>query len=166
MIVELTRRGKLITGEPYFMPGTPIVVDRKGLGDAGPGDLVSVTPGRGRARVERVIGSAKRIENVLEALLVEEGLREGFEPHDVAEPSFEGRSDLRELTEWEREHLGEIDIGRYQVLPEPRCYVNHACSPNAVSMNQGLMIARSSCWKAVTNVRSSVLRRPGMIEWA
>ena len=98
MIVELTRRGKLITGEPYFMPGTPIVVDRKGLGDAGPGDLVSVTPGRGRARVERVIGSAKRIENVLEALLVEEGLREGFEPHDVPEPSFEGRSDLRELT--------------------------------------------------------------------
>ena len=98
MIVELTRRGKLITGEPYFMPGTPIVVDRKGLGDAGPGDLVSITPGRGRARVERVIGSAKRIENVLEALLVEEGLREGFEPHDVPEPSFEGRSDLRELT--------------------------------------------------------------------
>jgi ribonuclease R len=98
VIVELTKRGKLLMGEPYFVPGTPVVVDRKGLGDAGPGDLISVTPGRGRARVERVVGSAKRIENVLEALLVEEGLREGFEPHDVPEPSFEGRTDLRDLT--------------------------------------------------------------------
>jgi ribonuclease R len=85
-------------GEPYFVPGTPLVVDRKGLGDAGPGDLVSVTTGPGRARVDRVVGSAKRIENVLEALLVEEGLREGFEPHDVPEPSIEGRTDLRDLT--------------------------------------------------------------------
>jgi ribonuclease R len=57
-----------------------------------------VSTGRGRARVERIVGPAKRIENVLEALLVEEGLREGFEPHDVPEPSFEGRTDLRDLT--------------------------------------------------------------------
>jgi len=85
-------------GEPYFAPGTPVVVDRRGLGDARPGDLVSVSEGRGRARVGRIIGPAKRIQNVLEALLVEEGLREGFEPHDVPEPSLEGRTDLRELT--------------------------------------------------------------------
>jgi ribonuclease R len=85
-------------GEPYFVPGTPLVVDRRGLDEARPGDLVSVTQGRGRARVERVVGSADRIENVLEALLVEEGLREGFEPHDVPEPSFAGRTDLRDLT--------------------------------------------------------------------
>jgi ribonuclease R len=84
-------------GEPYFVPGTPVVVDRKGLGEADVGDLVSVSQGRGRARVERVIGPAKAIENVLEALLVEEGLREGFEPHDLPVPSFEGRTDLRDL---------------------------------------------------------------------
>jgi ribonuclease R len=47
--------------------------------------------------VERVIGSAAAIENVLEALLVQEGLREGFEPHDLPEPSLEGRVDLRDL---------------------------------------------------------------------
>jgi ribonuclease R len=98
VIVELTRRGKLTMGEPYFVPGTPVVVDRKGLGEARPGDLVSVTEGRGRPRVQRVVGPAKRIENVLEALLVEQGLREGFEPHDVPEPSFDGRTDLRDLT--------------------------------------------------------------------
>jgi ribonuclease R len=85
-------------GEPYFVPGTPITVDRRGLGDARPGDLVDVTEGRGRARVRRVVGPASRIENVLEALLVGEGLREGFEPHDVPEPSFEGRTDFRDLT--------------------------------------------------------------------
>ncbi len=84
-------------GEPYFTPGTPITIDRKGLQDAEVGDLVSVSPGRGRARVERVIGSAKAIENVLEALLVEHGLREPFEPHDLPAPSFEGRTDLRDL---------------------------------------------------------------------
>jgi ribonuclease R len=85
-------------GEPYFVPGTPVVVDRKGLGDARPGDLVAVTEGRGRARVQRIVGPAKRIENVLEALLVDQGLREGFEPHDVPEPTLEGRSDLRDVT--------------------------------------------------------------------
>ncbi|HEY7149902.1 MAG TPA: RNB domain-containing ribonuclease [Gaiellaceae bacterium] len=85
-------------GEPYFVPGTPVTVDRKGLGDARPGDLVDVTEGRGRARVRRLIGSAKRIEDVLEALLVEEGLREGFEPHEAPEPSLEGRTDFRDLT--------------------------------------------------------------------
>ena len=83
MIVELSRNGKLLVGEPYFTPGTPITVDRKGLKGADAGDLVQVSQGRGRARVERVVGAADRIENVLEALLVEEGLREGFEPHDV-----------------------------------------------------------------------------------
>jgi ribonuclease R len=98
VIVELTRRGKLTMGEPYFVPGTPVVVDRKGLGDARPGDLVAVTEGRGRARVQRIVGPAKRIENVLEALLVDQGLRDGFEPHDVPEPSLEGRADLRDLT--------------------------------------------------------------------
>lgn len=53
--------------------------------------------GPGRARLERVLGPADRIESVLEGLLVERGLREGFEPYDPPEPSLEGRVDLREL---------------------------------------------------------------------
>ena len=51
--------------------------------------------------------------------------------------SFQGRvvhsEDLAGLTAWEREHLGELTAETYQVLPEPRCYLNHACAPNAVS---------------------------------
>jgi ribonuclease R len=99
VVVELARRGKLLVGEPYFDAGVPIVVDRKGAGAARPGDLAVVSGRRGRARVERVIGSAKRIENVLEALLVERGARRGFEPHDPPQPSLDDRVDLRgELT--------------------------------------------------------------------
>jgi ribonuclease R len=77
----------------------PLVIDKKGSGQARPGDLAVVRPGRGRARLERVLGSAKAIENVLEGLLVEAGERGGFEPFDARERSLEGRVDLRdELT--------------------------------------------------------------------
>ncbi len=74
------------------------MLDTKGLGDLRPGDLAIVRPGRGRARVERALGSAERIENVLEALLVEQGARADFEPHTIPEATLEGRVDLRELT--------------------------------------------------------------------
>jgi ribonuclease R len=75
----------------------PIVLDAKGAGDLAPGDLAVVHPGRGRAKVERSLGPADRIENVLEALLVEKGARQPFEPHDPPDPDVAGRVDLRDL---------------------------------------------------------------------
>jgi ribonuclease R len=74
----------------------PLLIDRKGSGEARPGDLALVRAGRGRAKLERVLGRADRIETVLEGVLVEEGERAGFEPHEPPEPSLEGRVDLRE----------------------------------------------------------------------
>jgi ribonuclease R len=47
--------------------------------------------------VEQALGPADRIENVLEALLVEKGARQRFEPHDPPEPDETGRVDLRDL---------------------------------------------------------------------
>jgi ribonuclease R len=88
-------------GEPYFVPGTPVLLERKGAGDVRPGDLVVIRKGRGRARVERLLGPASSIEVVLEGLLVEEGELRGFEPYDTgyAPEDHEGRVDLRdELT--------------------------------------------------------------------
>jgi ribonuclease R len=75
----------------------PLVLDRKGLGDAGRGDLAVVRPGRGRAKVERVLGKADDIEVVLEGLLVHAGARvERYEPN--TEPEDKGpRVDLRDL---------------------------------------------------------------------
>ena len=96
-VVEVAKRGKLVTGDPFFTPGTPIVLDRHTLADARPGDLAVVRPGRGRARVESVLGPASAIESVLEGLLVERGARVPYEPHTLPVPSLEGRTDLRDL---------------------------------------------------------------------
>ena len=99
VVVEIGRRGKLVVGEPFFTPGVPLVLDKKGVGEASPGELAVVSvPQRGRAHLEEVLGPADRIENVLEGLLVERGARMPFEPHTPPEPSTDGRVDLRELT--------------------------------------------------------------------
>ncbi len=56
-----------------------------------------VASGRGRAKVERVLGRADRIEAVLEGLLVDRGALTGFEPFDPPPSDLEGRVDLRDL---------------------------------------------------------------------
>jgi ribonuclease R len=56
-----------------------------------------VASGRGRARVERVLGRADRIEAVLEGLLVERGALTGFEPFEPPPSDLESRVDLRDL---------------------------------------------------------------------
>jgi ribonuclease R len=98
IVVEVATRGKLVVGDPYFAPGVPIVLDRKALRSAERGDLAVVASGRGRAKVERVLGRADRMEAVLEGLLVERGARTGFEPFEPPAAATAGRVDLRDLT--------------------------------------------------------------------
>ncbi len=74
-----------------------MTIDRHGLGDAGPGDLAVVRTGRGRARLERLLGKASDIQAVLEGLLVETGARQELEPYDDVSLDPEGRLDLRDL---------------------------------------------------------------------
>jgi ribonuclease R len=98
-VCELARRGKLLVGEPFFEGGVPIVVDRKGAGDAAVGDLAVLRLGRGRARIERVLGRPNDIRAVLEGLLWHAGVRRPHPPAP-AEPSADadhGRVDLRNL---------------------------------------------------------------------
>jgi ribonuclease R len=97
LVVEVSRRGRLVTGDPYFTPGVPVQLDVKGYGEVAPGDLAVVRTGRGRARVEEVIGPADQVENVLEALLVERGARVPFERQELPEIDIANRVDLREL---------------------------------------------------------------------
>lgn len=80
LVCELARRGKLLVGEPYFEGGVPVVLDRKGAGDAKPGNLAVVRPGRGRAKILRVLGPASSVEAVLEGLLWHDGLRRPHPP--------------------------------------------------------------------------------------
>jgi len=75
LVCVLARRGKLLVGDPFFVGGVPVVVDRKASGDAAVGDLVVLHVGRGRARVESVLGRPHQIEAVLEGLLWHEGVR-------------------------------------------------------------------------------------------
>jgi ribonuclease R len=97
VVVELGRRGRLVTGEPYFEPGVPLTIDRRGLADGAPGDLAVVRASRGRAQIEHLLGPAARIETVLEALLHDRGEVADHEPHDPPAATTEGRVDLREL---------------------------------------------------------------------
>jgi ribonuclease R len=97
-VVEVATRGKLVVGEPYFAPGLPVTLDRKALRGAERGDLAVVSSARGRAKVERVLGRADRVEAVLEGLLVEKGARTGFEPVQPPPPDADTRADLRALT--------------------------------------------------------------------
>ena len=95
-MVEVGRRGRLVIGEPFFTPGVPLVLDRRGLDAVRPGQLAVVAPRRGRARLEKALGPADSVESVLEALLEQEGLVEEHEPHDAPPATLEGRVDLRE----------------------------------------------------------------------
>jgi ribonuclease R len=126
VVVEVSRRGKLVVGEPFFTAGTPLMLDRKGLGDAGPGDLVVARRTRGRARVERTLGPADRIENVLEALLVETGARQEFEPYSPPDVTLDGRVDLRELPTFTIDPETAKDFDDALSIDDERAYVHIA----------------------------------------
>jgi ribonuclease R len=98
VVAELARRGKLLVGEPFFEGGVPLVVDRKGAGDASVGDLVVLRTGRGRAHLERVLGRGNDVQAVLEGLLWHEGVRRQHPPLPDEPGELEpDRVDLRDL---------------------------------------------------------------------
>jgi ribonuclease R len=98
LVAELARRGKLLVGEPYFEVGVPVTVDRKGSGDASVGDLVVLRLGRGRARVEKMLGRPDDVGAVLEGLLWREGVRRPHAPVPTPPAELEPeRIDLRDF---------------------------------------------------------------------
>jgi ribonuclease R len=96
VVVEVGRRGRLVVGEPFFEPGVPLVLDRRGISEVRPGQLAVVARRRGRARLEKALGPADSVDSVLDAVLEQEGLVEEYEPHDAPAPTLEGRVDLRD----------------------------------------------------------------------
>ena len=93
----LAKRGRFWTADPFFARGRRINVDRPRHGSAG--DLVLATQ---RGKVVRVIGRPDVARDVLEALMLDRGLRRRFDPlveREAREPSLPDvpRRDLRSL---------------------------------------------------------------------
>jgi ribonuclease R len=114
-VAVIERRGKFLVAEPFFGSGPRMAVSRDGR--AGVGDLVLVSPssrrarggrGGGRAVISRRLGRPDVARDVIEAFMLDRGLRRSFDPaveHEARESdatSFEriedaGRRDLRTL---------------------------------------------------------------------
>lgn len=112
IVAVLDKRGRFLIGESFFGRGPQLIVDKDRR--AGPGDLVLLRTGgrggqggRGHAKVERKIGRPDVARDVLEALMLDRGLRRRFDPavERAARHAAEGegipdvpRRDLRDLT--------------------------------------------------------------------
>jgi len=91
----------VVVAEPYFESGPALTLGRRGAVDAAPGELVSVVPdGRGRGRLDGVLGRPDEPAAVMLALAVEGGAARPW-PADAAvgPPPAPGsdRADLRGL---------------------------------------------------------------------
>ncbi|HVF78191.1 MAG TPA: RNB domain-containing ribonuclease, partial [Solirubrobacteraceae bacterium] len=84
IVATVQRRGRVLVAEPLFERGTRMVLDRDSR--ARVGDLVLVGVGGdgfrsgGRARVVRSLGRPDVAGDVLEALMLDRGLRRRFDP--------------------------------------------------------------------------------------
>jgi ribonuclease R len=108
LVGVLAKRGRFLVAESLFERGQKLVVDRDSR--ARVGDLVVVRTkgqGRGHARILRKLGRPDNAGDVLEALMLDRGLRRRFDRSvdleaqkardDVPRGAEPGRSDLREL---------------------------------------------------------------------
>jgi ribonuclease R len=94
-VVLLGQRGRFLVGEPFFGRGRRVTVER--TRDAGPGRLALLSPPRGggggrggRVRIARVLGRPDVARDVLEALMLDRGLRRSF-PAGVSRAAAEAR---------------------------------------------------------------------------
>ena len=108
LVGRLTKRGRFLIAESFFDRGVKLVVDRDSR--ARVGDLVLVRSrgqGRGHAKIVRRLGRPDIAGDVLEAFMLDRGLRRRFDRtveleaqrarDDLQRASVDGRSDLREL---------------------------------------------------------------------
>jgi ribonuclease R len=111
-VAVLEKRGRFVTATPFFSRGRRINVDKPRPGHGAPGDLVLIRltgPRGGHGKVVRRIGRPDVARDVIEALMLDRGLRRRFDPvvertaREAAERVGERergagrRTDLREL---------------------------------------------------------------------
>ena len=79
-VVLLAQRGRFLVGEPFFQRGRRVTVERSR--DARPGRLALLHPNPkgGRFKIARVLGRPDVARDVIEALMLDRGLRRSFPP--------------------------------------------------------------------------------------
>jgi ribonuclease R len=105
LVAVVQKRGRFYVAEPLFERGQRITLDGKARGPAGGGDMVLLGGGRRGPRVTQVLGKPDVARSVLEALMLDRGLRRAFprqvelEAYQVAgdPPADAARTDLRAL---------------------------------------------------------------------
>jgi ribonuclease R len=81
IVATIDKRGRFLVAEPFFERGARMVLDRDSR--ARVGDLALVRPATrsgGHARIVRSLGSPDVASDVLEALMLDRGLRRRFDP--------------------------------------------------------------------------------------
>jgi ribonuclease R len=111
-VAVVERRGKFLVAEPFFGPGPRSVLSRDKRFSVGDLVMLRTRPGTGRrgsggarATVARRLGRPDVARDVIDALLIDRGLRRGFEPLVAREaraasetpPTEHARRDLRSL---------------------------------------------------------------------
>lgn len=43
---------------------------------------------------------------------------------------FVKKDEVKNLSEYDREHLDRVDLDTYELMQEPACFINHSCEPN------------------------------------
>lgn len=97
----------MTVAEPFFEPGPPLTLGRRGNTTVGDGQLVLVSPhGRGSGRLEEVLGPPSDIHAVMHALAGEAGVAEPWPEEALRElerlpadplPADPARKDLRDV---------------------------------------------------------------------
>jgi ribonuclease R len=106
VVAMLEKRGRFLVGEPFFQRGPRPIVERDRTSNVGDLVLLRVSNrgGKGHAKVERRLGRPDVARDVLEALMLDRGLRRRFDPavdraaRDPEPLDVPSRRDLRELT--------------------------------------------------------------------
>ena len=101
VVCVLARQGRFLTATPVFRRGGRMTLPGKEARGARPGSLALVGGGKRGPRVLRTIGDPEVARDVLEAIMLDHGLRRTFpravEAESGAEPVAAARVDLTEL---------------------------------------------------------------------
>ena len=100
VVCVLVKRGRFLTATPLFQRGNRMTIPAKAAGRARSGSMVLIGGGKRGPRVVRELGDPEKARDVVEAIMVDGGLRRSF-PRAVEEDA--GRqpvsADRRDLTD-------------------------------------------------------------------